>query len=54
MWGFVTDGFYTVDDFNYNRYNGAYSLKPGVVNNGGESGSSGGIIGVVQPGSIQV
>lgn len=44
MWGLVTDGFYKVDDFNYN--NGIYTLKSGVVNNSG-------IIGVVQPGAIK-
>lgn len=44
MWGLVTDGFYTLDDFNYN--NGIYSLKSGVVSNAG-------IIGVVQPGAIK-
>jgi hypothetical protein len=53
MWGFVTDGFYTVNDFNYNTGTGAYTLKPNIVNNGGTSGSSGGIIGVVQPGSVK-
>ncbi|HEX6170780.1 MAG TPA: SusC/RagA family TonB-linked outer membrane protein, partial [Chitinophagaceae bacterium] len=31
MWGFVTDGFYTLDDFNYS--NGVYSLKSGVPSN---------------------
>ncbi len=44
MFGLVTDGFYTVNDFNYN--NGIYTLKPGVVSNSG-------IIGVVQPGAIK-
>lgn len=44
MFGLVTDGFYTVNDFNY--VNGQYILKPGVVTNAG-------IIGVVQPGSIK-
>jgi TonB-dependent starch-binding outer membrane protein SusC len=33
MWGLVTDGFYTVDDFNYE--NGVYTLKDGVPNNQG-------------------
>lgn len=53
MWGFVTDGFYTVNDFDYDPTSGSYKLKAGVVNNGGTSGTSGGIIGVVQPGSIR-
>ena len=44
MFGLVTDGFYTVNDFNYN--NGIYTLKSGVVSNAG-------IIGVVQPGAIK-
>ena len=43
-WGLVTDGFYNVNDFNYN--NGIYTLKPGVISNSS-------IIGPVQPGSIK-
>lgn len=46
MWGLETDGFYTVNDFNYNAATGAYTLKAGVVDNKS-------IIGVVQPGSIK-
>ncbi len=46
MWGLVTDGFYKVEDFNYNATTRTYTLKPGVVNNTS-------IIGVVQPGSIK-
>src|SRR5206468_4068648 len=46
IWGWVTDGFYNVSDFNYNTTTGAYRLKPGVVNDSA-------IIGVVQPGSIK-
>ncbi|MDP4261720.1 MAG: TonB-dependent receptor [Bacteroidota bacterium] len=46
MYGLVADGFYSVDDFNYNSATGAYTLKPGVV-------SDLGIIGPVQPGSIK-
>jgi TonB-linked SusC/RagA family outer membrane protein len=46
IWGLVTDGFYRVDDFDYNTATGVYTLKTGVVNNSG-------IIGVVQPGSIK-
>ena len=44
MFGLVTDGFYSVNDFNYS--NGIYTLKTGVVSNAG-------IIGVVQPGAIK-
>ena len=46
MWGLVNDGFYTVDDFNYNNNTGAYTLKAGVANNAA-------IIGVVQPGAVK-
>lgn len=31
MFGYIKDGLYTVDDFNYNAANGAYTLKNGVV-----------------------
>lgn len=31
IWGLVNDGFYTINDFNYN--NGVYTLKEGVANN---------------------
>ncbi|RYZ62567.1 MAG: TonB-dependent receptor [Chitinophagaceae bacterium] len=35
MYGYVTDGMYTVDDFeSYNASNGRYTLKPGVANVG--------------------
>jgi hypothetical protein len=33
VWGLITNGWYTVDDFNYNATNGTYTLKPGVPNN---------------------
>jgi len=33
MYGFVTDGFYTVDDFDYNPATRRYTLKPGVADN---------------------
>lgn len=46
MWGLVTDGFYTVNDFNYDPSTGIYTLKPNVVDDSK-------IIGVVQPGSIK-
>ncbi|MGX5817886.1 SusC/RagA family TonB-linked outer membrane protein [Chitinophaga lutea] len=35
VWGYVTDGFYTLDDFNYNETTKVYTLKPGVANNQG-------------------
>ena len=46
MYGLVTDGFYKVEDFNYNTSTGEYTLKSGVVNNSS-------IIGVIAPGSIK-
>lgn len=46
MWGLVTDGFYTVNDFDYNTATGIYTLKAGVVTDAA-------IIGTVQPGSIK-
>ncbi len=33
MYGFVTDGYYTVDDFNYDPVSNSYSLKEGVADN---------------------
>jgi len=49
MYGLITDGFYTTNDFNFtpgaNGY-GIYTLKPGIV-------SDAAIIGTVQPGSIK-
>lgn len=46
MYGLVNDGFYKVNDFNYDAATGIYTLKQGVVN-------SAPIIGVVQPGAIK-
>ncbi len=46
MWGLVTDGFYGVNDFDYNAATGVYTLKAGVVTNTS-------IIGTVQPGAIK-
>jgi TonB-linked SusC/RagA family outer membrane protein len=31
--GFITDGYYTLDDFDYNSGNGTYTLKAGQPNN---------------------
>jgi hypothetical protein len=46
MWGLVSDGFYTTDDFVYNSETGVYTLAPGVPN-------ATNIIGPVQPGSAK-
>ena len=44
MYGFVTDGFYKVDDFNYAA--GVYTLKTGIANNTS-------LFGNPQPGSLK-
>jgi len=46
MWGLVNDGFYGLNDFDYNPTTMAYTLKAGVP-------TAVGVIGVVQPGSIK-
>lgn len=46
MWGLVTAGYYTTDDFNWDPTTRVYTLKPGVPSNAG-------IIGTVMPGSIK-
>lgn len=33
IWGYQSDGMYTLDDFDYNPTNGAYILKKGVADN---------------------
>jgi hypothetical protein len=35
MWGFQTDGWYTIDQFDYNAATQVYTLKTGVANNSG-------------------
>ncbi|OIN57554.1 SusC/RagA family TonB-linked outer membrane protein [Arsenicibacter rosenii] len=45
MYGFVTDGFYTVDDFTYNETTKAYTIKPGIAYNS--------VYGVPQPGMLK-
>ncbi len=45
MYGFVTDGFYQVNDFNYNAVTAAYTIKPGIAVNG--------VYGVPQPGMLK-
>jgi TonB-linked SusC/RagA family outer membrane protein len=47
MYGWVSDGFYNVDDFIYNPANGSYTLKAGLV-------SDTLVIGTVQPGSMKL
>jgi TonB-linked SusC/RagA family outer membrane protein len=46
MWGLINDGFYGINDFDYNTTTSVYTLKPGVAN-------ASGVIGTVQPGSIK-
>lgn len=45
MYGFVTDGFYTVDDFTYNGATNTYTVKPGVAVNS--------VYGTPQPGMLK-
>jgi hypothetical protein len=45
MYGFVTDGFYGIDDFNFNPTTGVYTIKPGIAVNG--------VYGSAQPGSLK-
>lgn len=45
MYGFVTDGFYGIDDFNYDAVSGTYTIKPGVAVNG--------VYGTPQPGMLK-
>ncbi|HEY0676691.1 MAG TPA: TonB-dependent receptor [Chitinophagaceae bacterium] len=33
MWGFTTDGYYTLDDFDYDATTKRYTLKPGLASN---------------------
>ncbi|MBC9913824.1 TonB-dependent receptor [Chitinophaga varians] len=47
MYGFVNDGFYTLNDFNYDASTKIYSLKPGVT----DVSSA---IGVAQPGWMKL
>ncbi|SFV30745.1 SusC/RagA family TonB-linked outer membrane protein [Thermoflavifilum thermophilum] len=47
MFGFVNDGYYTLDDFNYDKTTGTYTLKPGVVDNSSITGTA------PQPGTIK-
>lgn len=45
MYGFVTEGFYPIEDFDYNAATGAYTIKPGVAING--------VYGTPQPGMLK-
>jgi len=45
MYGFVTDGFYGVDEFDYNATAKTYSLKAGIAANG--------VYGIPQPGMLK-
>lgn len=45
MYGFVTDGFYTVDDFTYNATTKTYTIKAGIPFNG--------VYGTPQPGMLR-
>lgn len=47
IWGLVTDGFYQLDDFNYDPSTGAYSLREGVASNQGITAT------VPQPGMLK-
>ena len=46
LYGFVADGFYTLDDFDYDDAGGIYTLKKGIANSG--------YFGTAQPGSIKI
>lgn len=45
MYGFVTDGFYKIEDFDYNPATQTYTIKPGIAVNG--------VYGAPQPGSLK-
>jgi TonB-dependent starch-binding outer membrane protein SusC len=45
MYGFVTDGFYGIDDFNYDAASATYTIKPGIAVNG--------VYGTPQPGMLK-
>lgn len=47
MWGWITDGFYKVEDFDYNAASKAYTLKSNVVN-------SSTVTGPPQPGTLKL
>ena len=45
MYGFITEGFYGIDDFDYNTTTKVYTLKLGIANNG--------VYGTAQPGMLK-
>ena len=45
MYGFVTDGFYQISDFNYNSTTATYTIKPGIAVNS--------VYGTPQPGMLK-
>jgi TonB-linked SusC/RagA family outer membrane protein len=45
MYGFVTDGFFKVEDFNYNPATQTYTIKPGIAVNS--------VYGAAQPGMLK-
>ncbi|HLF47469.1 MAG TPA: TonB-dependent receptor [Chitinophagaceae bacterium] len=45
MYGFITDGFYKIDEFNYNSSTATYTIKPGIAVNG--------VYGTPQPGMLK-
>lgn len=47
MYGFVSDGWYKIEDFNYNATTGVYTLKTGVP-------SAQNISGTLRPGSLKI
>lgn len=49
MWGLVTDGWYTVNDFNYDAATQTYTIKPGVV----RTNAAGSLGMPEQPGTIK-
>lgn len=46
IYGFVSDGMYTLNDFNYDPSNNRYTVKPGVVNTS--------YFGIPQPGYVKI
>ena len=47
MYGYVSDGFYTLNDFNYDKGSRVYTLKQGVADNSK-------VVGPPQPGSLKL
>ncbi len=47
MFGYVSDGFYAVDNFNYDPVTRRYTIKPDVIN-------STAVVGIVQPGGLKI